>query len=137
MMKSMAKAMKASGMKKMMKSMAKEKSMAMRKKAMKKTAATYKTKQGAKSAVFKGLIMKSKGGLKKDALTKNKNGRIVSKKLSLKGKKSKWMAAVAKARAALKVKGFMAVGGKTAAGAFLHRLHFLILAPQYIHFIYI
>ena len=89
-----------------------------------KTTATYKTKQGAKLAVFKGIIMKSKGGLKKDALTKNKYGRIVSKKASLKSKKSKWMAAVAKARTALKVKGFTAVGGKTAAGAFLHRFNF-------------
>jgi hypothetical protein len=90
------------------------------KKAMKKTAKSYKSKQGAKAAVYAGRIMKSKGGLKKDALTKNKNGRIVSKKLSAKGKKSKWMAAVAKARAALKIKGFQTIGGKTAAGkAFL------------------
>merc|ERR1719324_1503628 len=99
-----------------MKSMAKKKSMAMRKKAMKKTAKAYKTKAGALRAVYTGKIMKSKGGLKKDALTKNKNGRIVSKAKSAKGKKSKWIAAVGKARAALKIKGFAPVGGKTAAG---------------------
>merc|ERR1712087_792803 len=102
--------------KKMMKSMAKKKSMAMRKKAMKKTAAAYKSKRGALSAVFAGRIMKSKGGLKKDALVKNKNGLVVSKKKSAAGKKSKWILAVSKARTALKVKGFAPVGGKTAAG---------------------
>ena len=92
--------------------MAKKKSMAMRKKAMKKTAKAYKTKAGALRAVFTGKIMKSKGGLKKEALYKNKNGRIVSKKASAKGKKSKWILAVTKARSALKVKGFAPVGGK-------------------------
>ena len=64
--------------------------------------------------------MKSKGGLKKDALIKNKSGRIVSKVKSALSKKSKWMVAVAKARAALKVKGFQIVGGKTAAGKALY-----------------
>jgi hypothetical protein len=64
--------------------------------------------------------MKSKGGLKKDAFIKNKNGRVVSKKASLKGKKSKWMVACAKARTALKVKGFQVIGGKTAAGKALY-----------------
>ena len=62
-----------------------------------------------------GKIMKSKGGLTKDALTKSKTGKIVSKKQSAKGKKvyakylSKWTAAVQKARKALGVKGFVAV----------------------------
>merc|ERR1740138_1136030 len=108
MMKSMAK-MSAMKAKKMMKSMAK-------KKAMKKTAKSYKSKRGALTAVFNGKIMKSKGGLKKDALTRSKSGKVVSKKMQARGKKSKWMAAVAKARAALKIKGFAIIGGKTAAG---------------------
>jgi len=80
---------------------------------MKKTAKSYKF---PKNAVFKGTIMKTVGGLKKENLVKNKFGKVVSKKLSLKGKKSKWIAAVSKARAFLKVKGFTPVGGKTAAG---------------------
>merc|ERR1719421_1754440 len=58
--------------------------------------------------------MKTVGGLAKADLVKSKSGKIVSKKLSLKGKKSKWIAAVTKARAALKIKGFQIVGGKTA-----------------------
>jgi hypothetical protein len=46
------------------------------------------------------------GGLKKDALIKNKNGRIVSKKMSARGKASKWIKAVTAARKALGIKGF-------------------------------
>merc|ERR1712070_340352 len=98
------------------------KKMAM-KKAMKKTAKTWETIKGAYKAVWSGKIMKSKGGLKKDALTKLKSGKIVSKKLHANGKKlyskygSKWISAVAKARKALGYKGFVPVGGKTAKGA--------------------
>merc|ERR1719335_957919 len=97
------------------------KSMAMRKKAMKKSAKAYKTKAGALRAVFKGVIARSKGGLKKEALMKTKTGRIVSKKASANGKKAykriaKWNAAVQKARKALNIKGFQAVGGKSAKG---------------------
>jgi len=61
--------------------------------------------------------MKSKGGLKKDALLKTKSGKIVSKKMHAFGKKSKWIAAVSKARKALGYKGFVPVGGKSAKGA--------------------
>jgi len=70
----------------------------------------------ARALVLRGSKEKTVGGLKKDALVKNKNGRIVSRKVSLKGKKSKWIAAVTKARSQLKIKGFAVVGGKTAAG---------------------
>ena len=52
---------------------------------MKKTAKSYKTAKGAYAAVWSGKIMKSKGGLKKDALIKLKSGKIVSKKLHAKG----------------------------------------------------
>ena len=115
MMKKMVTAMKA---KKMMKSMAKKKSTMMRRKAMKKSviAKGYKTRAGANRAVFEGRKMKTVGGLKKDALVKNKNGKIVSKKASAKGKANKWIKAVSKARASLKLKGFAPIGGKTAAG---------------------
>lgn len=65
--------------------------------------------------------MKTVGGLKKEDLIKSKSGKIVSKKASLLGKKNKWIAAVAKARKALGVKGFAPVGGKTANGQALYK----------------
>ncbi len=40
----------------------------------------------------------------------------MSKKASAKGKGNKWIKAVTKARASLKIKGFSPIGGKTAAG---------------------
>merc|ERR1712039_11082 len=63
----------------------------------------------------------SKTGLKKTDLIKNKNGKVVSKKMSLKGKKvykqiSNWTVAFNKARKSLGVKGFVPCGGKTAQG---------------------
>merc|ERR1711964_491965 len=60
----------------------------------------------AKRHAFAGKIEKTATGLKKSDLLMNKHGRVVSKKNSLRGKKSPWIAAVQKARAALKIKGF-------------------------------
>jgi len=60
----------------------------------------------AKVMVLRGSKAKTTGGLKASDLTKNKNGRVVSKKKSAAGKKSKWIAACKAARAALKV-GFL------------------------------
>merc|ERR1719313_3275802 len=74
------------------------------------------------SCCISGKLMKSKGGLKKEAFTKSKTGKIVSKKASANGKKIyakyllKWNKAVAAARKAMGVKGFQAVGGKSAKG---------------------
>ena len=69
-----------------------------------------------RAAVFgKGPKTKTSGGLTKADLMKNKNGRIVSKKLSARAKKNfskqlgGWLAAVAKARKALNCKGFVAI----------------------------
>merc|ERR1711887_528962 len=70
----------------------------------------------AKVLVFKGSRAHTVGGLKKEHLIKNKNGKIVSKKKSAAGKRSKWILAVAKARALLKIKGFAVIGGKTSSG---------------------
>ena len=55
----------------------------MKRRAMKKSvvAKGYKTRAGANRAVFEGRKMKTVGGLKKDALTKSKSGKIVSKKV--------------------------------------------------------
>ena len=67
----------------------------------------------AKAMVFRGSKAKTVGGLTKKDLTRNKNGRYVSKKKSARGRKNLWMRAVSRARRALHVKGFCAVGGKT------------------------
>ena len=68
----------------------------------------------AKSVVFRGTKTATSGGLTKAHLTKNKNGKIVSKKMSANGKKAYarikgWTVAVQKARRFLGVKGFCAV----------------------------
>merc|ERR1712135_220092 len=75
----------------------------------------------AKSSVFKGKKVKTSGGLKKTDLKKNKRGKVVSLKASTAGKKkfkqiSAWVGACSKARKALGVKGFAAIGGKSKAG---------------------
>jgi len=95
------------------------------KKVMKKAMKKSKIAKGrlAKALVLRGSREKTSGGLKKDGLTKNKNGKVVSKKASAASKKryaksklSVWGKAVAQARKELGVKGFLAIGGKTAAG---------------------
>merc|ERR1719164_333403 len=83
---------------------------AMKKKSVRKTA----TGRLAKVMVLRGSKAKTVGGLTSKDLTKNKNGRIVSKKMSTHGKKAYanikgWTVAVQKARKALGVKGFMAI----------------------------
>merc|ERR1712182_155123 len=78
---------------------------AMKKKTVSKTA----TGRLAKVMVLRGSKAKTVGGLTAKDLTKNKHGRVVSKKLSAKGKKSPWIAAVTKARKALKITGFAAI----------------------------
>merc|ERR1712007_144135 len=80
------------------------------------------SKKGKKWQVFKGSKTATKGGLKKTDLKKNKNGKVVSVKLSNNAKKryasgiGKWNASVMKARKALGVTGFRAIGGKTKEG---------------------
>merc|ERR1719422_1595259 len=76
----------------------------------------------AKSSVFSGRKQKTSGGL-----TKNKRGRVVSKKRSAVSKKNfassglkAWADAVKAARKALGVTGFVAIGGKSAAGKALY-----------------
>merc|ERR1712203_1038693 len=112
------KAMKA--MKSMKKSMK-----GMKKKAM-KVSKIAKGKR-AKSSVFRGSKVKTTGGLTKDQLTRNKTGKVVSKKASAvskkrfaKSKAKAWSEAVGKARKVLGVKGFCAIGGKSAKGKALY-----------------
>merc|ERR1719335_126541 len=93
-----------------MKAMKAKKAMkSMKKRAMKKSAASYKSKRGALRAVFAGKIQRSKGGLKASALMKTKSGKVVSKKMHLRGKANKWIKAVTAACKALGVKGFSPV----------------------------
>merc|ERR1719473_2019694 len=79
-------------------------------KAMKKKTVSKVAKgRMAKVMVLRGSKAKTVGGLKASDLTKNKHGRVVSKKRSAFGKKSAWIQAVQKARTALKIKGFFAI----------------------------
>merc|ERR1711862_917553 len=75
----------------------------------------------AKSSVFRGRKEKTSSGLKRSDLMKNKNGKVVSKKSHAAGRRaykniSRWNGAVQKARKALGVRGFQAVGGKSKRG---------------------
>merc|ERR1712187_729525 len=81
----------------------------------------------ARAAVFSGSKEKTLSGLTKANLTKSKTGRIVSKKASDRAKKNfakstlkKWRDACKAARKELGIKGFCAVGGKSAQGKALY-----------------
>merc|ERR1712039_218834 len=78
-----------------------------------------------KAVVFRGGKEKTKTGLTKAHLIKNKAGRIVTKKASAAGKRNykniqAWTKAVQQARKALGLTGFCAVNGKTAQGKALY-----------------
>ena len=64
----------------------------------------------AKSAVFAGKKEKTVGGLTISHLTKNKFGKVVSKKASDRAKGNEFPQAVRKARTKLNVTGFCAIG---------------------------
>merc|ERR1719318_2149136 len=96
-------------------------------KSMKRKKAMWVSKvargRGAKARVFRGGKERTSGGLKKSDLVKNKDGKVVSRKASQRAKNSKngkkiaaFGKAVAQARRALGIKGFVPVGGKTARG---------------------
>merc|ERR1719356_67592 len=81
----------------------------------------------AKSAVFSGRKEKTTSGLKKSDLVKSRAGKVVSKKASASGKRlyassgiKKWADACKKARKELGLKGFVAIGGKSAEGKALY-----------------
>merc|ERR1711872_56857 len=121
----MGKAKKSAGMK--AKKMKAKKTGMKRRKAMKKPSIIAKGR-GAKARVFYGKKSKTGGGLKKSDLVKSKSGKIVSLKSSERAKKtfkthglSKYAAALKKARAALGIKGFVPIGGKTARGQALYK----------------
>ena len=87
-------------------------------KAMRRRKAKKVSKVGRKWQVFKGTKVKTQGGLKKGDLMKNRYGKIVSRKQSAASRRKigKWTAAVMSASRQLGIRGFQAVGGKTAKG---------------------
>merc|ERR1711920_458950 len=125
--KAMALAMKAMKAIKAMKKAAPTKAMkAMKAKKAMKVSNIAKGKL-ARVVVFKGGKAKTASGMTKDKLTKSKSGKIVSKAASARAKKAwvssplkKWVDACKQARKVLGVKGFVAVGGKTAQGKALY-----------------
>merc|ERR1719231_1258692 len=95
----------------------------MRRRAMKKSVIA-KGKR-ARSSVFRGTKAKTQSGLTKSDLTRNSQGRIVSRKASASGKKRysnirAWIQAVGKARKALNLRGFVAINGKSPQGKALY-----------------
>merc|ERR1712173_355220 len=81
----------------------------------------------ARFAVFSGRKQKTTSGLKQSDFTKNKHGKIVSKKASARSKKrfansglKKWADACKKARKELGLTGFVAIGGQSAKGKALY-----------------
>merc|ERR1740129_205263 len=87
-----------------------------------------KSKVGSRRSVLGGSKTKTKGGLTKADLVRNKFGKIVSRKASAAAKKRKGYKAIAargkatkQARKDLGIKGFCPVGGKTAQGKALYK----------------
>ena len=109
--KSMKKAMKKAMKKTMKKAMKKAKKSTMKRKKKAKRVSKIAKGKRAKSAVFKGKKEKTVGGLTKSDLTKNKFGKVVSKKASDRAKGNAFPQAVRKARTKLNVTGFCAIGG--------------------------
>jgi hypothetical protein len=70
--------------------------------------------------VLSGKAKQTKGGLTKTGLTRNSQGKIVSKKKSDKAKSNLWIKATNLARKELGLGGFQAVGGKTEKGKRLY-----------------
>merc|ERR1712129_156040 len=77
----------------------------------------------AYAMILRGAREKTSGGLSKNDLLKNRGGKIVSKKKSLRGKKSwrgskleTWNKALKKARVKLGLTGFVPAGGNTPEG---------------------
>merc|ERR1711933_38033 len=81
----------------------------------------------ARSQVLKGSKEKTVGGMTKEKLTRNKFGKIVSKKASAAARKRYqtsgakiWADCIKQARKALNLTGFVATNGKQAEGKALY-----------------
>merc|ERR1711998_202896 len=102
------KAMKKKAAMKAMKVMKKKAAMKAMKAMKKKAVSKIARGSHAKAMVLRGSKEKTAGGMTAKDLTKNKYGKVVSKKKSAFAKKSPWIQAVTKARKALKITGFAA-----------------------------
>lgn len=79
----------------------------------------------AKALVLRGSKEKTVGGLTRDALMRNKRGKVVSKRASAAGKRcfnniQAWVDSVVEARRALHLSGFVAINGKSLQGKALY-----------------
>merc|ERR1719159_2150039 len=79
----------------------------------------------AKALVLRGTKEKTVGGLRRDALMKNKRGKVVSKRAAAAGKRryaqiEGWVEGVMAARSALRLTGFVAINGKSLIGKALY-----------------
>merc|ERR1711985_143559 len=79
----------------------------------------------AKALVLRGSKLKTSGGLKQEALMRNKRGKIVSKRQSAQGKRAyvrieDWTESFMAARKALQLSGFVAINGRTLQGKALY-----------------
>merc|ERR1711978_104604 len=122
----MKSAMKKSAMKQGMKKSAMKSGMK-KKVAKKKHVSVIAKGTRARFAVFSGRKQKTTSGLKQSDFTKNKHGKVVSKKASASSKKryangglKKWADACKKARKELGLTGFVATGGQSAKGKALY-----------------
>ena len=103
------KVMKKKAAMKAMKVMKKKAAMKAMKAMKKKSVSKIARGQMAKAMVLRGSKEKTVGGLTSKDLIKNKYGKVVSKKASSRSKKSPWIQAIAKARKALMITGFVAI----------------------------
>merc|ERR1712025_361081 len=103
------KVMKKKAAMKAMKVMKKKAAMKAMKAMKKKSVSKIARGSHAKSMVLRGTKEKTVGGMTAKDLTKNKYGKVVSKKRSAFAKKSPWIQAISKARKALKITGFSAI----------------------------
>merc|ERR1712032_1566898 len=79
----------------------------------------------AKALVFRATKLKTVGGLTRDALMKNKRGKVVGKRASANGKRQfknveDWVECLMGARQSLHCEGFVAVNGNTLQGKALY-----------------
>merc|ERR1719352_976068 len=79
----------------------------------------------AKALVLRGSKLKTSGGLKQEALMRNKRGKVVSKRKSAQGKRAyvrieDWTESFMAARKALQLSGFVAINGRTLQGKALY-----------------
>mmetsp|Transcript_158056 Transcript_158056/g.274402 ORF Transcript_158056/g.274402 Transcript_158056/m.274402 type:complete len:162 (-) Transcript_158056:337-822(-) len=104
--------------------------MKVKKTAMKTVMKAKKVSKIAKGRLAKALVLngkkeKTSGGLTRDALMRNKRGKIVSKRASALGKRQfknieEWVGNVKSARKQLALEGFVAINGKSLQGKALY-----------------